>query len=92
MGDWGNAMAGEAGEVCNAIKKLRRIETGLRNINAKGRRLYTRDKAVAKIGEELADTFLYLDLIASRLGIDLGDEVVKKFNKTSDQYGFEIKL
>ena len=31
--EWAGAMAGEAGEACNAAKKLKRIETGVANIN-----------------------------------------------------------
>ena len=31
--EWAGAMAGEAGEACNAAKKLKRLETGLKSIN-----------------------------------------------------------
>lgn len=92
VSDWSNAMAGEAGEICNAVKKLRRLEDKLPSKNDRGRNLKNRQQAVAKIGEELADTFLYLDLLASKLGIDLPEEIVKKFNKVSDKYGFPQKL
>jgi hypothetical protein len=72
--DWSNATAGELGEVCNAIKKLRRVEDGIANISDPGRLLASRDEAVAVIGEEIADTFLYLNLLACRLGISLADK------------------
>lgn len=92
VSDWAVAMLGEAGEACNAIKKLRRIETGALNINDPGRQLTERNTAIAAIGEELADTMIYLDLLAQRLGINLADEVVKKFNATSARYGFPERL
>jgi NTP pyrophosphatase (non-canonical NTP hydrolase) len=90
--DWSNAVAGELGEACNAIKKLRRIETGAQNINDPGRQLTERDQAIAAIGAEIADTFIYLDLLAQRLGLSLEAEVVKKFNATSERYGFPERL
>jgi NTP pyrophosphatase (non-canonical NTP hydrolase) len=85
-------MVGEAGEACNAIKKLRRVEEGLANKNDEGRTLDTRDKAVAAIGDELADTLIYLSLLALRLGINLEAATVRKFNAVSDRYGFPEKL
>lgn len=90
--DWATATVGELGEACNAIKKLRRIETGAQNINDPGRQLTEREAAVRAIGEELADTIIYLDLLAQRLGIELECEVVNKFNKTSERYGFPERL
>lgn len=90
--DWAVAMMGEAGEACNAIKKLRRVEDDIANISDPGRLLATREEAIAAIGEELADTFLYLNLLACRLGINLADEVVTKFNATSKRYGFPERL
>jgi NTP pyrophosphatase (non-canonical NTP hydrolase) len=92
VADWAVAMAGEAGEVCNAVKKLRRVEDEIANISDEGRQLSTRQAAVAKIGEELADTFLYLNLLAVRLGIHLPTEIVRKFNATSERYGFPERL
>ena len=59
VSDWAVAMAGEAGEVCNAVKKLRRVEDEISNISDPDRQLSTRQEAAGKIGEELADTFLY---------------------------------
>ena len=92
MTDWSNAVTGELGEACNAIKKLRRIEDGLANISEPGRSLTDRDAAIREIGKELADTMIYLDLLAQRLGINLGDEVRSKFNATSEKYDFPERL
>lgn len=92
VADWAVAMAGEAGEVCNAVKKLRRVEGDIANISEPGRQISTQAEAVAKIGEEIADTILYLDLLAARLNIDIPREVRAKFNKVSEVYGFPERL
>lgn len=90
--DWSNAVAGELGEACNAIKKLRRIEDGLANISEPGRELTERGAAVAEIGKEIADTLIYLDLLAQRLNINLGAVVRDKFNATSEKYEFPERI
>ena len=82
--DWSNALCGEIGEACNEIKKIRRIECGFK----KGK-IKTHKKALAK---EIADAFLYLDLLASYYDIDLEQAIVDKFNEVSDREGFEYKL
>jgi NTP pyrophosphatase (non-canonical NTP hydrolase) len=92
VSDWAVAMAGEAGEVCNAVKKLNRIETDCASRNEAGRHFESAEQAVAAIAAELADTLLYLDLLAARLGIDLAAAVVEKFNATSRNYGFPERL
>lgn len=92
VADWAVAMAGEAGEVCNAVKKLRRVEDDIANISDPDRQPSTKAEAVAKIGEEIADTFLYLNLLAARLGIDLPSEIIAKFNATSVRYGFPERI
>jgi NTP pyrophosphatase (non-canonical NTP hydrolase) len=69
-------MAGECGEACNLIKKLRRGQ----------------DITVESIGKELADVVTYVDLLAARLGIDLEVAIINKFNEVSDRCGSAIKL
>lgn len=86
--DWSNAMAGEAGEVCNAVKKLRRIECG---INQKAGP-HTREEAIAEIAKEIGDTYLYLDLLAQRLGIDFSRAIVDTFNRVSEREGFPQRM
>jgi len=86
--DWSNAMCGEAGEVANAVKKLRRLQT--RIVSSKGPK--TIEEAKAEIAKEMADTVLYLDLLADHLGIDLGAAVIAKFNEISDREGFPHRL
>ncbi len=86
--DWACAMAGELGEACNLVKKLRRLSDGkqLANIPENAQHI------VKGIADELADTVVYIDLLAARLGIDLGDSILNKFNEVSDRVGSEVKL
>lgn len=74
--DWAMAVAGELGEACNLLKKLRRGE----------------DIPLVDIGDELADTVIYLDLLAQVLELDLGACVKKKFNAVSFRVGSDITL
>lgn len=92
ISDWACAMAGEAGEICNAVKKLRRLQDNLPSKNDKGREIKSYEQAKKKIGEEIADTLLYLNLLSTRLGLSLEEEVVKKFNSVSRKYRFPEKL
>jgi NTP pyrophosphatase (non-canonical NTP hydrolase) len=87
--DWATAMAGECGEACNVIKKIRRLEDGPdKSYNTD----VDRASLVKKAADELADLVIYADLLACRLGIDLGDAVVKKFNEVSERVGSEITI
>lgn len=74
--EWSQAVMGELGEACNFLKKKRR-----------GENIKKRD-----IAYELADTVIYLDLLAASLGIDLGKVVAEKFNIVSDRKKVDIKL
>lgn len=86
--DWSNAMAGEAGEVCNAVKKLRRIETNVQQRVGP----VSRDQAIAEIAKEIGDTYLYLDLLAQHLGIDIERAITDTFNRVSEREGFPQRL
>lgn len=87
LADWSNALCGEAGELANVIKKIRRHDTGIINDNAP-----PRSELLRMAGEELADVILYADLMARALSVDLADAVRNKFNKVSEKYGFEERL
>lgn len=88
--DWSNAMQGEAGEAGNVVKKLRRLETGIGGNRKTGD--LTREDLLGKLGEELADAFLYMDLLATFYGIDLAEAVRGKFNSISVEMGFPERL
>ena len=87
-GDWGNALAGETGEACNVVKKIRRLETSKRG------RVSEEDVSllVEKLADELADVVIYADCLSQLYGIDLGEAVKDKFNATSIEYGFPERL
>lgn len=85
--DWSNAMCGEAGELANVVKKIRRHETGAINEGDP-----SPDALRAMAAAELADVVIYADLLAAYLGVDLGAAVVAKFNKVSQKYGFPERL
>lgn len=81
--DWACAMAGEAGEACNVVKKLRRLDSSPHIAHEE------RGTLVRHAADEIADMVIYADLLAARLGVDLGDAVRSKFNATSRKIGSE---
>lgn len=78
--DWACAMAGEAGEACNVVKKLRRLDGTRVSPVGPG---HDREDLLAHLSEELADVVIYADLLAARAGIDLREAVRAKFNRVS---------
>lgn len=80
--DWGNALAGETGELCNLIKKARRTlptDPSLEDLKD-------------DMAHELADIVTYADLIANKLGVDLGQAVREKFNIVSKRRNSSVIL
>jgi NTP pyrophosphatase (non-canonical NTP hydrolase) len=86
--EWAGAMCGEAGEAANVAKKMRQLEQGIPT--REGERELV--ELTGRLGEELADTLIYLDLLAARCGIDLSQAVRAKFNATSDEFNMPVKL
>ncbi len=87
-GDWSNAMMGEAGEAANVVKKIRRLETGV-----KARNSYSSfSMLVMDLGDELADMIIYADILAERYNIDLEAAIIRKFNAVSEREGFNERL
>jgi len=74
--DWACAAAGELGEACNLIKKLRRGE----------------DVPAIEIAKELADAITYIDLLMYRLGFATGDIVAMKFNEVNARVSCPLML
>lgn len=87
IADWSNAMCGEAGELANVIKKIRRQEDGARGVDDPDL-----PSLRAMAADEMADVICYLDLLAHEMSIDLDDAVASKFNRVSDRQGFPEKL
>lgn len=79
VSDWLMAVTGELGELANLRKKVLRGDL-------------TDEQAQQMTADELADIATYLDILAFRLGVDLGAAVVAKFNRKSEQVGSDVKL
>jgi NTP pyrophosphatase (non-canonical NTP hydrolase) len=79
--DWSNAVCGEAGEMANVVKKIRRGDFLLDDPEHK-----------RKLAYEMADAVIYLSLMAQRIGVDLPEAIVEKFNLVSDFRKVAIKL
>lgn len=78
----GNEFAGEAGEVCNKVKKMERERLGL-----KGSRC-----TIFQLAAEIADAQICLDLIAMHYSIDVPHIVRLVFNAKSEEHGFLTRL
>lgn len=76
---WFMALVGEVGELGNLLKKIERGD-------------FTLDDVRQEVSDELADVQIYLDLLAARLGIDLGVATREKFNSKSEQIGSPVRL
>lgn len=74
--EWAVAVAGEVGELCNAIKKQHRGD----------------DLPDTEVAKEMADIVIYLDLLATCKGIDLSQAIKEKFNEVSDRRNVNIKF
>jgi len=74
---WLQAVVGELGEYANLRKKYERGDITLDEFNVEAEK-------------ELSDIQIYLDILAFRLGIDLGEAVKRKFNEVSKRVGSSI--
>ena len=93
LNDWIVAILGELGELANLAKKLRRGDFNLDDevpeaISHKEGAVTYRDW----LANEGADVGIYLDIFLLQLRRDLGDVIRRKFNRTSDKIGVEVKL
>lgn len=86
--DWACALAGEVGEACNEVKKIRRLDDADKTKDSPEER----ERLAKLVAVELADVIIYADLLATRLGVSLEDAVREKFNEVSDRRGSKIKL
>lgn len=76
---WSNAVCGELGEAANLIKKIERGD-------------FTLEEAREELGKELADVVTYLDILAFRAGIDLGQATMDKWNEVSIRVGSNVRI
>lgn len=82
LADWMMATQGELGEAANVGKKLNRIRDGIRGNKE------TEHVLRAKFGREIADTFIYLLLLAASENIDLPAAVRDVFDTKSAEIGY----
>ena len=87
LSDWFTATAGEFGEAANIAKKLNRVRDGI-----PGNGDLSPDVLRQQLKDELADVYIYLDLLAQSEDIDLEDAVVSKFNRTSEKIGYPFRI
>lgn len=82
LSDWFTAVTGELGEGANVAKKLNRVRDGIPgNKN-------TPEELRNKLKQEIADTFIYLDLLAQSQGFLLVDAVMETFAAKSKEIGY----
>lgn len=76
---WMQATIGEFGELANLLKKVDRGDFSL-------------DEARSDIAREFADVQTYLDIMAYKLNIDLGQATIDKFNEVSNRIGSRVYI
>ena len=77
--EWLQAVVGELGEYANLRKKVERGDLSIK-------------EAHTMLADELADTVIYLDILAAQLGIDLGKAIMSKWNRTSERVGAPLYI
>lgn len=82
LSEWMTATLGELGEAANIIKKLNRHRDGIKEEIPK-------DELMEMLADELADTYIYLDLLFQAAGINQWEAVEKTFQKKSDEIGYK---
>lgn len=76
---WSNACLGELGEAANIIKKIERGDLTLK-------------EAKSALAKELADVQTYLDLLAFKADINLGEATISKFNEVSARVKCNVRI
>lgn len=86
LSDWLTATMGELGEAAYIAKKLNRVRDGVPGNKE------TEQELRAAFNKEVADTLIYLDLLAQSQGFSLDEAVREKFNETSKKMGCLIEV
>lgn len=86
LSDWFTATLGELGEAANVAKKLKRALDGVRGNKE------TEPQLREMLRREVADTVIYLDLLAQRGGFDLWEAVRETWNAKAEQLGYPGRL
>lgn len=80
--EWAGAAAGEMGETCNIAKKMIRHRDKVRGNKGPDTSL---EFLKSKLANEIADTVIYLDLLALHQDIDLAAAIAEAFNNKSKE-------
>lgn len=83
-----NQAAARAGKAWDKAKKIKRLDGPYHNKPDD----QDRDKLLQELASEMADSILYMDLLAATQGIDLGRAIVDKFNEKSRELGVTHRL
>ena len=89
---WSNAFAGEAGEVCNAVKKLNRVQDSMQQAAGDTPAPLDEEQALTAVRKEIGDAYTYLDLLAQRIGTSVEDCARDAFNFISAREGFPERM
>lgn len=99
LSQWSNALEGEVGEVAEALetfiifarmqKHAGRAANLIKKIERGDTDLEPHRKALAN---ELGDVQTYLDILAFRAGVNLGDATASKWNEVSARNGVPLRL
>ncbi len=82
LSDWMTATLGELGEAANVLKKLNRVRDGIPGNKEMP------DQLRSMLADEIADAFIYLDLMTQAAGIDLPSAIRSKFDRKSEEIGY----
>jgi NTP pyrophosphatase (non-canonical NTP hydrolase) len=99
LSTWNNATEGEVGEVAEALghyvcfaKIAQHLGKGGDIIKKIERGDVTLDEKRQALADELADVVTYLDILALRAGIDLGDATIHKWNEVSKRVDCALRI
>lgn len=80
------AVSAASGRLSNKLKKLTRLERGIKGTTEDKKRL------LFEAMEEIADVVICVDLVAMHLGVSLQQAVRGKFNATSLKHSLKTRL
>lgn len=83
------SLAGEVGELCNLVKKLERHKIGGPD---HGHTTKVADITPEKLRDEIGGIFIYLDLLAALLDVDLEEAATETFNNVSVKIGSDYRV
>lgn len=81
---WSNAVGGELGEMAEALIAFGHVANRIKKIE-RGDMLL--EQVRSALADEIADIVIYLDLLAYRAEIDLGQATMAKWNRKSREIG-----